>query len=62
MRIDGGARITGIQAEAVHVPGGADPDRTTMLEITVSQPGDLSTYTLRLVEAGRARAPREPSR
>ncbi len=51
VRIDGGRRITGILAEAVHPPGGADPDQDRDLEITVSQPGDLSTYTLRLVEA-----------
>jgi predicted phage baseplate assembly protein len=51
VRIDGGTRITGILAEAVHVPGGADPDQNHDLEITLSQPGDLSAYTLRLVEA-----------
>jgi hypothetical protein len=51
VRIDGGTRITGLLAEAVYLPGGADPDQNHDLEITLSQPGDLSTYTLRLVEA-----------
>src|SRR6267378_2583296 len=27
VRIDGGTRITSIQAEAVYLPGGADPDQ-----------------------------------
>jgi hypothetical protein len=51
VRIDGGTRITGILAEAVHLPSGADPDQNRDLKITLSQRGDLSTYTLRLVEA-----------
>jgi len=51
VRIEGGTRITGILAEAVHLPSGADPDQNHDLEITLSQRGDLSTYTLRLVEA-----------
>lgn len=57
VRIDGGVRITGIRAEAVHLPSGADPDQNHDLEITLSQPGDLSTYTLRLVEADEHRRP-----
>jgi predicted phage baseplate assembly protein len=52
VRIEGGRRITGLRVVHVRRLGNADPDLDDQLELTVDRAGDLSTYTLRLVDTG----------
>lgn len=52
VRIDGGRRITGIRVLDVTVERADDPDLDDRMHVTVDRPGDTSTYTLRVVEAG----------
>ncbi len=50
VRIEGGRRITGIRAKGVQRRDESDQDLERELDIILDQPGDLSTYTLRLVK------------
>jgi len=50
VRIEGGQRITGIRADDVQRRNGPDQDLDRELDIILDRRGDLSTYTLRLVE------------
>ncbi len=49
IRIEGGARITNIYVTHVVISRAAsDADQDDTMDVTVSQPGDFSTYTLRV--------------
>jgi predicted phage baseplate assembly protein len=50
VRIDGGTRVTGLTVVGVHPCAPDDPDLDHELDLTVSRPGDASTYTLSLVD------------
>lgn len=50
VRIDGGTRITGLTVVRVRPCAQDDPDLEHELDVTVSRPGDASTYTLGLVD------------
>jgi hypothetical protein len=49
LRLEGGQRVQGIRLTGAEAHVNADPERDDYLAITVDQPGDFSTYTLRLV-------------
>ena len=58
-RIDGGARITGIEVVGVLASAAADPQSLDYrLRVTVSSAGDFSDYTLRFVDPA---APDQPA-
>jgi hypothetical protein len=50
VRIEGGRRIRDIEVVDVEVVREADPELDDLLIVRVDQPGDFSTYTLRLVD------------
>ena len=50
IRIEGGQRIRNIQIEDMQLCDPDDPDQANCMRVKVSQSGDFSTYTLRLVE------------
>jgi hypothetical protein len=50
VRIEGGQRIRCIEVESIAPREAAEEDRDDWLRVIVKEPGDFSTYTLRLVE------------
>ncbi len=50
--IEGGERIRDIKVVGVAIRRHDDPEIDDCLEVVVDRPGDFSTYTLKLVEAG----------
>lgn len=56
--IEGGRRIRNIRVVAIQLKLAADYDQDDCLQVLVDQPGDFSTYTLRLValDSGQATA------
>ena len=60
VRIEGGRRIRDLQVIDVCVEENKDPEREDCLRVNLNKYGDLSTYTLRLVELKDGRAQDEP--
>jgi hypothetical protein len=60
VRIDGGARVRGIQVLEVEPCRIDDPERDDCLKVVVDRPGDFSTYTLRLVDVDEHGRPSGP--
>jgi predicted phage baseplate assembly protein len=58
--IEGGTRIRGIRVERIRLCRIDDPERDDCLKVFVDQPGDYSTYTLKLVNAYGGRPSAEP--
>ncbi|HEY4017777.1 MAG TPA: putative baseplate assembly protein [Pseudonocardiaceae bacterium] len=52
LRVDGGERITGIVVTDLRVSRTDDPELPDTLRVTVNRFGDLSTYTMSIVESG----------
>ena len=52
LRVDGGERITGIIVTDVHVVRDEDPELPDVLRVNLNKFGDLSVYTLSIVESG----------
>ncbi|HEY2701511.1 MAG TPA: putative baseplate assembly protein [Pseudonocardiaceae bacterium] len=52
LRIDDGERITGIVVTDVHVTRDDDPELPDLLRVNLNKFGDLSAYTLSIVEPG----------
>ena len=52
LRVDGGERITGIVVTDVRVTRVDDPELPDLLRVSLNKFGDLSTYTLSIVEPG----------
>ena len=49
LRLEGGERVKGIRLTGAEAHPNPDPERDDYLALTVDQPGDFSTYTLKLV-------------
>jgi len=63
LRIDGGVRVPEVHVTQVKVQREEDPELDDRAEVVVEQPGDFSTYALRVVEADeQGRPTREPRR
>jgi hypothetical protein len=60
VRIEGGARIRGIQVEKIRLCRIDDPERDDCMKVFVDRYGDYSTYTLKLVNAYGGVASDEP--
>jgi hypothetical protein len=50
IRIEGGQRIRNIQVDYMQLCDPDDPDQANCMLVKVNQPGDFSTYTLRIVK------------
>jgi hypothetical protein len=52
LRVDGGRRVRDVSVANVTVCPEGDPQLDDCMQVTLDKAGDLSTYTLRIVEAG----------